>query len=140
MFNFQRGDLTGVAWIPQGGNAAAALTVKDQDLDILSLLLDVTTTLAGGFRARIAGLGDAAATINAVYDADNSPYLPIPAIIPGAGGLLVFGITAFLPQRGISVPMRIEKVHWKSGIETSVMYSFDAKMDSRLGLIVYPAL
>lgn len=152
MFNYQRGDLTGVSWlaalaantpvginqIGQGFAASVALGVKDQDLDLSSLLIDVTTTLSGGGRARLAALLDASATITAEYDADQSPYLAIPNIVPGAGGLLVFAITAGA-TRGIQVPMRIEKVHWSSGTEKGVMYSFDAKMDSRVGLIVYPA-
>lgn len=135
--NFQRGDLTGVLWVPTGG-LGQVLNVKDQDLDLSSLLYDVTGTLAGGVRARLAGPTDAAATILAQYDADSSPYLISPNITQGAGGLLVFYITAG-DTRGIQVPMRIEKVHWKSGVETNVQYSFDAKCDSRVGVIVYPA-
>lgn len=140
MQNYQRGDLTGVAWLSQvaGGFAPGiALTVKDQDLDLSALLLDVTTVLSGGGRARLASLQDASTTINAQYDADASPYLAVPNIVPGAGGILLFAITVGA-LRNLQVPMRIEKVHWKSGVEGSVMYSFDAKMDSRLGVIVYP--
>lgn len=114
------------------------MTVKDQDLDLSALLFDVTSTLAGGLRARLGGPVDASATINAVYDADQSPYLAVPNIVQGAGGLLVFFITAAEPKRGIQVPMRIEKVHYKSGVETAVLYSFDAKMDSRVGQLVFP--
>lgn len=142
MNNQQRGDLTGVGWIPQIGNqlgnAAAALAVKDQDLDLSALLLDVTSVLSGGARARLGGLNDAACTCTAVYDADISPYLPTPNIVPGAGGLLLYAVTVGA-TRNIQVPMRIEKVHWKSGIETAVMWNFDCKMDSRIGTVVYPA-
>lgn len=137
MNNFQRGDLTGIQWIPEGQQGAVALAVKDQDLDLTALLLDVSTTLALGLRARLGGMQDASATILAQYDADASPYLIVPKIIQGAGGLLLFAITVGA-TRNIQVPMRIEKVHWKSGTETSVMYSFDAKMDSRIGQLVMP--
>lgn len=138
MNNQQRGDLTGVSWIAFGGAAEAALAVRDQDLDLSALLLDVTSVLSGGYRARLGGLGDAAATILAVYDADTSPYLAVPNIVPGAGGFMHFAI-AVGATRVISVPMRVEKLHWKSGTESAVMWNFDSKMDSRLGEIVYPA-
>lgn len=142
MNNQQRGDLTGVVWVPQVGNTLlnvlAAVAVRDQDLDLSALLLEVTSTLSGGFRARLGGLGDSASTILAVYDADTSPYLAVPNIIPGAGGLLLFALTVGA-TRNIQVPMRVEKVHWKSGTETAVMWNFDAKMDSRIGLLVFPA-
>ena len=134
--NYQRGDLTGITWTPQG-LAGVVLTVRDQDLDILSLLLDCSNRLSQGSRARIAGIQDAAATIVAVHDADNPAYLAAGGFIQnGQGGLLLFFIT---PVIFIQVPMRIEKVHWKSGTETEVMYNFDAKMDSRVGTLVWPA-
>lgn len=137
MFNYQRGDLTGVAWIPQGLGVQTALPVRDQDLDLSSLLFDVTNRLSQGSRARLAGPQDAAATILAQHDADAPSYLAAGGLIQnGMGGMLLFFITPIL---FISVPMRIEKVHWKSGTETQVTYSFDAKMDSRVGTLVYPA-
>jgi hypothetical protein len=138
MNNQQRGDLTGVVWIPQGLGQGAALAVKDQDLDLSALLLDVTSVLSGGYRARLGGLGDAESDVKAVYDADASPYLAVPNIVPGAGGLMLFAITVGA-TRNFQVPMRVEKLHWVSGVETAVMWSFHAKMDSRIGNIVYPS-
>ena len=142
MNNQQRGDLTGIQWIAQINNQlqpqTTALTVRDQDLDLSALLLDVTSVLSGGARARLGGLQDASGTMTAVYDADSSPYLTIPNIVPGAGGLLLYAVTVGA-TRSIQVPMRIEKVHWTNGIEKAVMYNFDAKMDSRIGTVVYPA-
>ena len=147
--NYQRGDLTGVVWIPQINaqpagieanqlGAATVLTVKDQDLDLSALLIDVTTVLAGGGTARLGGKNDASADIVAIYDADKSPYLAVPNIVQGAGGLLLFAITVGA-TRSLQVPMRIEKVHWTSGLEKAVAYSFTAKMDVRVGALVYPA-
>lgn len=138
MNNQQRGDLCGVQWIPQGQGAAVALTVRDQDLDLSALLLDVTSCLSQGARARLGGLQDAECTITAVYDADSSPYLAVPNIVQGAGGILLFAITVGA-TRNIQVPLRVEKVHWKGGIETAIMWNFSAKMDSRIGSLVYPA-
>ena len=138
MNNQQRGDLVGVSWVAFGGAVAVTLPVHDQDLDLTALLLDVTSVLSGGNRARLGGLGDAAATIACVYDADASPYLSVPNIVPGNGGFLIFNI-AVAGTRFFTLPMRVEKLHWKSGIESAVMYNFDAKMDSRLGAIVFPS-
>lgn len=119
----------------------AFLNVKDQDLDIEALLLDVTSTLAGGVAQRLAAKLDGGCTINAIYDADESPYVSNININAGAGGLLNFAITVVgLPtSRFLTIPMRIAKVHWKSGTETAVMYSFDAKVDGRVGTFVFPA-
>lgn len=147
MFNFQRGDLTGVQWVPVVGppfvaaGPGAFLTVKDQDLDFEALLYDVTSTLAGGVRQRLGGPLDAGATINAVYDYDQSPYVGTININPGAGGILNFAISivGLATTRFLQFPMRIQKVHWKAGVENAVSYSFDAKIDGRVGSIVFPA-
>jgi hypothetical protein len=137
--NYQRGDLTGVSWQPQAvGIPPILLTVRDQDLDVMSLLYDTTNRLSQGVRSRLAGPTDAAATILAVHDADQPAYLAAGGFIQqGQGGLLLFFIT--ITSIFIQVPMRIEKVHWKSGTETEVMYSFDAKCDSRVGTLIWPA-
>jgi len=135
VFNFQRGDYVPVGWNPQGG-AGVVLNIKSHSLDISVLLFDTTNTGSGGFRSRLAGVGDAAGTVNADYDLDLSPYRAA-LITAGISGIANFYLS---PTNFIQVPTIIEKVHYESAVESEVKYSFDVKGNSRAGLFVYPAL
>lgn len=122
------------------GQAVATLAVTAHSLDISVLLYNVTNTSHGGDTARIAGLRDAAGSIQADFDADLPPYLNPPFIQEGVSGIFLFFYSAVSLNRPIQVPMIIEKVHYSMQVGSQTKYSFDVKMNKLAGLLVYPSL
>jgi hypothetical protein len=123
-----------------GQGTVAQINVTSHDLDIEVLLYDVTNVTHGGDRARIAGLRDASATINADFDADYPPYLFPPNIIEGTSGIFLFYYSALALGRPIQVPMIIGKIHYSMKIAEQTKWSFDVKLNKLAGLLVYPGL
>lgn len=156
MMNFQRGDLCpvkylpltippGTPWPPPPPNLAQAtlLNITGYSFDDSILLFDVTNTgLNGAGTARIAGKGDLAMTVNADYDADASPWLPIPNIVKGSLGIILVYVGAYSAQsiRFIQFPVVVEKLHGDSTTTQQVKYSFDVKENVLAGLRVYPSV
>lgn len=126
-----------VAWQPVGA-ASTTLDVKEHSVDLSVLLHDVTNSRHVGVRARLAGPLDAQGTVQASLDLDQVPWnAPTPNILPGVSGVIAFGVTA---AAGIQVPTVVEKLHNASAIEKEVNWSFDVKMNSIAGAVVYPAV
>jgi len=125
-----------VAWQPAGA-ASTTLDVKEHSVDLSVLLHDVTNNRHGGERARIAGPLDAQGTVQASLDLDQVPWnTPIPNVQPGVLGVIGFGVSA---TAAIQVPSIVEKFHSASAIEKEVNWSFDIKMSSIAGVVLYPA-
>jgi hypothetical protein len=133
---FQAGHLVPVTWQASGG-ANFLLNIKEQDLALIALLLDVTGYKAGGLRARLAGVIDIEGRIVCDMDADEPPYLAPPLILPGVSGIAVFGTTI---ARGIQCPLICEKLHQSGGTEKELMWDANWKSNSLAGLLVFPAL
>lgn len=132
--NFQRGDLCPVVFQPVSG-AAVTLNVTSHNLDISSLLHEVTHTgHAGAGTARIAGKPDASGSVTMDYDADRTPYAL--NLLNGTSGYMLFYVT---PTRPIQVPIIIEKVNYKSAVGGKVEFGCDVKMNVNIGSLVYSA-
>ena len=139
--NYLRGDFAGIGWAPLGG-ATVILGAKDANAELSALLFDVTSTISGGYTARLGGKFDAAVEFNGFVDIDQPPYLVPQFITPLTRGILLYYLN-FAPilgiQRPIQIPTIIEKVRYQYAVDTEVRYGFSLKMDSRAGLFVYPA-
>lgn len=134
--NFQRGDLVPASWTPTGGGTAV-LQIKNHNIDISALLVDVTHTGLGGVTGRIGQKIDAAGSINADFDLDFPPYGNPPLIVPATSGICVFGVS---PAKGIQIPSIVERLRFQSAVETAVQYSFDVKCNRLAGALVFPSL
>lgn len=132
--SFQRGDLCPVVFQPSSG-AAVTLHVTGHNLDISSLLFDVTHTGHNGAgTARIAGKRDCDGSVTMDYDADRSPYSL--SLLDGTSGYMLFYVT---PTRPIQVPIIIEKVNYKSAVAGKVEFGCSVKMNVNIGDLVYSA-
>lgn len=130
--NFQRGDLCPVVFQPSGGGALR-LNITSQNLDISSLLFDVTHSGHGGAgTARIAGKRDIAGSVKMDYDADRTPASL--SLQDGQSGLMLFYVT---PTRPVQVPVIVEKVNYTSSRENKVEFGCDVKMNIIAGVLVY---
>ena len=134
--NFQDGSRVPVSFFPSGGSLTQ-LNVKSHTLDLDVLTFDVTHTATGGNTARIGGKADAKGTVNACLDIDNPPYATAPNIIPGVRGIILFYVSAV---KFTQVPVIVKKLHFESGTEQEVRWSFDVEMDAHTGSFVFPAL
>lgn len=132
-----RGDQLPALWLPQG-LGLVTLNIHDDNLDIEALLLDVTNTGSGGLTSRLAGKLDASGTINATFDLNAPPYLAPLFVLPGQSGVYGKGMSPN-SAKSIQVPAIIGKVHYQSGVDSELKYSFDVKMNARAGFLVYPS-
>ncbi len=140
-FNFQRGDFVPASFqsVAPGGTPTTngplvILNIKGHTLDLIAMLYDVTSSGSGGLKARLGGTLDAEGTINASLDLDLVPY-GAPLIVAANSGIAVFGVS---PTKGIQVPVIIERVPFKSGVDSEVQYSIQCKMNQLAGFLVYP--
>lgn len=130
--NYQRGDLCPVVFQPSNG-PAYTLNVTGHNLDISSLLFDVTGTRHGGAgTARIAGKRDVDGSVAMKYDADLAPYALY--LIDGVSGMMLFYVT---PTRPVQVPVIIEKVHYQCTVGSDVEFVCNVKMNILAGALVY---
>lgn len=137
-FNFVAGDSAGLAWQPVGVAFSSLLNVKEASQDLMALLLDVTGTLAGGIRHRIAGPIDGASEVTASIDMDGPPYATPILLGPGLRGLLLYFVSAPL-NKAFQIPSIVEKVHYQYSIETEVRYSFSLKVSGLVGALLNPS-
>jgi hypothetical protein len=124
-------------------------------MDDLVLLFDTTHTgHLGAGTARTAGKGDSSGNITMSFDADIPPYLIPPASQPGAGpsnlqsqpntqfiqkgvsGIMLFYVT---PTKTIQKPIVVEKLNWKSAVDSELQFNFDWKENVNVGMTVYPS-
>jgi hypothetical protein len=134
-----RGDACPSIWQAVNVGPVVTLNVHDDNLDISVLLFDTTNTGCFGATSRLAGKLDASATINATFDLAQPPYLAPLFILPGLSGILAKSVGPGA-TRIIQVPQIVEKLHFQSGVDSEVKYSFDAKMNCRVGTLIYPSL
>lgn len=132
--NFSPGQFCGANWI-QTGAQAAFLEIRGHNLDVSVMLFDVSNTGNVGGRSRMAGLLDAAGTINTFLDLDQPLYAQGVNVQPGVRGLAEFGVSL---TRQIQIPSIIEKLHFATTVDQALEASFDAKMDARSGVLVFP--
>ena len=130
--NFQRGDLCPAVFQLSGGTAYT-LNITGHNLDISSLLFDVTHAgHAGAGTARIAGKRDVSGQVKMDYDADRTPYAL--GLVDGYSGIMLFYVT---PTRAIQIPVIIEKVNYQSASQGKVEFGCDVKMNILAGVLVY---
>lgn len=118
-------------------NPATVLGIKGHSLDVEDLMLDVTTTQAGGTRARIAGLEDYNGTINLVLDKDALPWGLLILAKAGVSAICVFYLN---PVTGIQVPVITQKTNYTSKVDEAVMHNITVLGNSLAGVIVYPPI
>jgi hypothetical protein len=133
---FQRGDLLPCQWQPTGG-ILVSLGVSGKSADFMSLLFDVTNVLHGGTTARIAGKRDGSGNLNFHFDADAAPWQPVPHIVDGVTGVIVYGVSTI---GAIQIPIIIEKIHFEDKVESDLLWNFDWKLNALAGFLVYPAV
>jgi hypothetical protein len=137
MYNFQRGDLVPAIWTPIGGQSTV-LNIQGHNLDLSTLLIDVTNSGSGGNRDRIPGVRDAAGSLKLSFDLDLPFYGPL-NLLNGVLGLASFGVNA-AQTRFIQVPVAVEKVGVASAREQDIQLSVDVKMSNRAGFFVFPPI
>jgi hypothetical protein len=132
MNNFQPGHLLPVQFQPVGG-PLQTLNITSQNVDLSSLLFDVTHTgFNGAGTARIAGKPDGGGNVTMDYDADVAPVSL--QLTNGTSGIMLFFVT---PTRPIQIPVIIEKVNYKSAVQGKCEFNTDVKMNILVGRVVY---
>lgn len=134
--NFVPGHFAPIAWQASGAAASTTLQIRDHNVELETLLHDVTHTGTSGVRARIAGPLDAQGSVNATLDLDAPPYGAV-SLFPGTKGICAFGFTT---TRSLQLPVRVAKLKFMTAVDKEVAYGFDVKMDALAGVVVYPAL
>jgi hypothetical protein len=135
--NFQRGDLVNVLY-QASGQPQFVLNIQGHNLDLSSLLIDVTSSGSIGNRDRIPGVKDAAGSFKLSFDLDQPFYGPM-TLINGTLALASFGVNA-AQTRYIQVPVCVEKVGVATAREQDVQLSVDVKMANRAGFFIFPPI
>lgn len=138
MGNFQPGHLVPVSWQVSAAGAPYELNVKETSLDMSVMLHDVTGVKAQGVRARLAGPLDVASRLLCDLDLDEAPWFNGVGVVPGFRGILRYGVSV-LGHR-IQIPMQCEKLHFSGSTDKEMMWDADWKVNSLVGLVVFPAL